>query len=122
MNNTKKKIIIFDDDEDILSICRLILEHGGWEVHIFTDCKNVEEKVSKVLPDVILMDNWIPDEGGVASTLKLKSNDQLKHIKVILFSANSAVNKLAEEAGADGFLEKPFELDRLEQVIGSDYT
>ncbi|MDB5150575.1 MAG: response regulator, partial [Mucilaginibacter sp.] len=49
-----KKIIIFDDDEDILSICSYVLEEQGWEVHTFTDCNNVTEKVSGICPDVIL--------------------------------------------------------------------
>ncbi|RZJ89894.1 MAG: hypothetical protein EOO20_09735 [Chryseobacterium sp.] len=39
MNKDPKKIIIFDDDEDILSICSYILEEQGWDVKTFTDCK-----------------------------------------------------------------------------------
>lgn len=41
----KKKVIIFDDDEDIVSICQYILEGNGWEVHAFTDCNDTIEKV-----------------------------------------------------------------------------
>jgi len=114
-----KKIAIFDDDEDILSICSYVLEEQGWEVHAFTDCNHVAEKVSAIHPDVILMDNWIPDAGGIVATQTLKNNEQLKSIPVIYFSANSDIQLLASNAGAESYLAKPFDLQQLEQVINS---
>ncbi|HTD39861.1 MAG TPA: response regulator [Mucilaginibacter sp.] len=114
-----RKIIIFDDDEDILSICSYVLEEQGWEVYAFTDCNNVAEKVSGIYPDVILMDNWIPDAGGIVATQTLKSNDKLKKIPVIYFSANSDIQLLASHAGAESYLAKPFDLNQLEQVISN---
>ena len=114
-----KKIVIFDDDEDILSICSYVLEEQGWEVHAFTDCNNVAEKVSAVHPDVILMDNWIPDAGGIVATQTLKNDNRLKNIPVIYFSANSDIQLLASNAGAESYLAKPFDLQQLEQVINS---
>lgn len=119
MSNTDKKIIIFDDDEDILSICSFILEEHGWKVNVFTDCNNIVEKVSAILPDVILMDNWIPDDGGIIATQKLKQNDQLKSIPIIYFSANSDIELLASHAGAETYLAKPFDLEELERVVNS---
>jgi DNA-binding NtrC family response regulator len=113
----KRKIIIFDDDEDILSICSYVLEEQGWEVHTFTDCNNVAEKVSAILPDVILMDNWIPDAGGIIATQTLKKSDKLKNIPVVYFSANSDIQLLANHAGAETYLAKPFDLYDLEKVI-----
>ena len=119
MDKTEKKIIIFDDDEDILSICNYILEEQGWNVHTFTDCNDIIEKVSGILPDVILMDNWIPDDGGIIATQTLKKHEQLKHIPVVYFSANSDIQLLAEHAGAESYLAKPFDLEELEQVINT---
>lgn len=113
----KKKIIIFDDDEDILSICSYVLEEQGWEVHTFTDCNNITEKVSDILPNVILMDNWIPDAGGIIATQTLKKTDIIKDIPVIYFSANSDIQLLANHAGAETYLAKPFDLHDLEKVI-----
>jgi two-component system cell cycle response regulator DivK len=114
-----RKIIIFDDDEDILSICIYVLEEQGWEVHAFTDCNNVTEKVSGIHPDVILMDNWIPDAGGIIATQTLKKNEELKNIPVIYFSANSDIQLLANHAGAESYLAKPFDLHQLENVINN---
>jgi two-component system cell cycle response regulator DivK len=112
-----KKIIIFDDDEDLLTICTYFLEENGWVVYTFNDCKEVVEHVSNILPDLILMDNWIPDEGGIAATHKLKQSEELSNIPVIYFSANSDIEKLSEMAGADGHLAKPFDLDELLSII-----
>jgi len=119
MSTSHKKIVIFDDDEDILSICSYILEEQGWEVHTFSDCNNIIEKVSGILPDVILMDNWIPDSGGIVATQTLKKTDVLKEIPVIYFSANSDIQILANHAGAQTYLAKPFDLEDLEKVINT---
>ncbi|MES2267757.1 MAG: response regulator [Bacteroidota bacterium] len=119
MNDKAKKIIIFDDDEDILSICSYILEEQGWEVHTFTDCNDITQKVSGISPDVILMDNWIPDAGGIIATQTLKKDEVLKNIPVVYFSANSDIQLLADHAGAETYLAKPFDLEELERVINS---
>ena len=112
-----KKIIIFDDDEDILSVCTYVLEEQGWEVHVFTDCNQIIDKVTSVMPHVILMDNWIPDTGGIVATQTLKSDETLKRIPVVYFSANSDIQVLAKQAGAEAYLAKPFDLEDMERVI-----
>ena len=119
MENSDKKIVIFDDDEDILSICSFILEEQGWKVFAYSDCNNIVEKVLNIMPDVILMDNWIPDDGGIIATQKLKKSDELKNIPVIYFSANSDIELLANHAGAETFLAKPFDLEDLERIINT---
>jgi DNA-binding response OmpR family regulator len=118
-NTTTKKIIIFDDDEDILSICNYILGEQGWEVYTFTDCNDIVSRVSDITPDVILMDNWIPDAGGITATQTLKRTENLKNIPVIYFSANSDIQLLANHAGAETYLAKPFDLEELERVINT---
>lgn len=117
MSNPGNRIAIFDDDEEILAICRFILEDKGWEVFTFVDCNEITGKVSSVSPDVILMDNWIPDEGGVIATRKLKKDEHLKNIPVIYFSANSDIELLASHAGAESYLAKPFDIEELERYI-----
>jgi DNA-binding NtrC family response regulator len=119
MENSDKKIVIFDDDEDILSICSFILEEQGWKVFAYSDCNNIVEKVLSITPDVILMDNWIPDDGGIIATQKLKKSEELKNIPVIYFSANSDIELLANHAGAETFLAKPFDLEDLERIINT---
>ena len=119
MINTDKKIVIFDDDEDILSICTYILEEDGWEVISFTDCNNPVGKLEDIQPHVIMMDNWIPDTGGIEATRALKHSAELRHIPVVYFSANSDIGLLAKQAGADAYLAKPFDLTDLKRVLAA---
>lgn len=114
-----KRILICDDDSDILSICQFILGEIGLEVHTRTDCNNIISVVDEVRPDVILMDNWIPDTGGIIATRILKQHPEFKKIPVIYFSANTDIKLLATEAGADSYLAKPFDISDLEKAIAS---
>ncbi len=112
-----KRILILDDDTDILTICVFILEDLGWEVHTRTNCINILDTVSEVQPSVILMDNWIPETGGVVATRLIKGHNNFKNIPVIYFSANHDIKNLSEQAGADTYLEKPFDISHFEKKI-----
>ena len=112
-----KRILIFDDDTDILEILNYLLKEKGWEVHTRTTCNNILETVSTNKPNIILMDNWIPETGGIKATQSLKKDAELSKIPVVYFSANNDIEQLAEEAGADAYLAKPFDLDDLERII-----
>ena len=114
-----KRILIFDDDIDILSICTYILEQLGWEVHTRLDCNNILEVIKEVAPYVILMDNWIPNTGGIVATQTIKAHPEFKSIPVIYFSANNDIKNLSLKAGADTYLEKPFDISQFEHVINS---
>lgn len=113
----KKKVLICDDDTDILFICSYIFEKQGCEVYTRTHCNNIIDMVKEIEPDVILMDNWIPDTGGIVASRAIKADENLQHIPIVYFSANNDIKALAQEAGADAFLAKPFDLEELEKVI-----
>jgi CheY-like chemotaxis protein len=113
----KKKILILDDDPDILQICTIVLKKKGFEVIAFNNSNNILEQVSNHQPDVILMDNWIPGPGGIEATRILKDDSEWQNIPVIFFSANSNVNQLASDARADYFLQKPFDIAELEDIV-----
>jgi two-component system, OmpR family, alkaline phosphatase synthesis response regulator PhoP len=115
----KKKIIIYDDDTDLLEVCSLILEAKNFAVVTKEKCTEILNDIREHKPDVILMDNWIPDIGGVKATRLVKDSDSYRHIPVIFFSANNNVNELAVEAGADYFLQKPFDISELETIVGN---
>lgn len=114
-----KRILIFDDDEDILVLCRYILEEIGWEVHTRNTCNNVLDTVGQVRPTVILMDNWIPDTGGIIATKSIKADETFKKIPVIYFSANQDIENLSKQATADTFIAKPFDVREFEVLINS---
>jgi len=113
----QKKVFIFDDNTDILELCTFILEDAGYEIKTSSTSNNIIDQVSGYIPDIIFMDNWLPDVGGIEATRELKAHDTLKTIPVIYFSANNDVMSLADQAGADGYLSKPFDIQELENII-----
>lgn len=113
----QKKVFIFDDNTDILELCTFILEDAGYEIKTSSTSNNIIDQVSAYIPDIIFMDNWLPDVGGIEATRELKAHDTLRHIPVIYFSANNDVMLLADQAGADGYLSKPFDIQELENII-----
>jgi len=115
----EKSVLVFDDDVDILSILTYLLEEKGWKINTRTTCANILQDIEETKPDIILMDNWIPDSGGKKATQLIKSHPEYKNIPVIYFSANNDVATLAEEAGADTYLAKPFDLDELEDLLSN---
>ncbi|MHB1179757.1 MAG: response regulator [Daejeonella sp.] len=68
----RKRILICDDDLDLLSVCKLALEEAGWEVFTRSHCRQILSILNEVNPDIILMDNWIPDSGGIVTTKAIK--------------------------------------------------
>jgi CheY-like chemotaxis protein len=114
---SKKKILIFDDDTIILEVVTIIFEEGGYEVEISETSHDIIQKVSQFQPDVILMDNWIPNIGGVEATKLLKSYEEFKKIPVIYITANNDISSLAASAQADDYIAKPFNLDDLEEKV-----
>ncbi|MES2829046.1 MAG: response regulator [Bacteroidota bacterium] len=112
-----KKVFVFDDNTDILELCTIILEDAGYEIKTSSTSNNIIDQVNGYTPDIIFMDNWLPDVGGIEATRELKKHSVLKSIPVIYFSANNDVKSLAQEAGADGYLSKPFDIQELEDII-----
>ncbi|WP_312338179.1 response regulator [Sphingobacterium sp.] len=112
-----KTILIFDDDINILEVCSIVLEHEGYNVETNDNTRNVIECVEAIHPDLILMDNWIPTLGGVHATKLLKAHPDYNEIPIVLLSANYNLEKLAQEAGADNYLAKPFDLIDLEDMV-----
>lgn len=109
----EKSVLIFDDDDDLLTIFTFLFEENNWTVHTRSVCDNAAQTAFEIGPDLILMDNWIPSIGGIAATKELKADTRVNKIPVIYISANNDVHKLSDQAGADAFMSKPFDLDVL---------
>lgn len=104
------KIILYDDDAEILYLCRFILEDCGYEVHSLQNCHRVLEDVAKLQPDLILMDLKMPGNNAGAAIGALKGNEATHHIPVLLFSAQPDIAEISRSVRADGYIEKPFSL------------
>lgn len=108
----KKKILVSEDDAGILDVLRLMLEDENYEVEISRDGKKIYQ-LDNELPDLILLDIWMSGVDGRDLCRYLKNNDKTKNIPVIILSANKDTEQIAKEVGADGFLQKPFDMEEL---------
>ena len=113
----KKCILILDDDVEILSVCKIILEKQAYHVEVRTHCDNIIKDISELKPIMVLMDFWIPHMGGESATKLMKKNKGTRDIPVILFSASSDIEEVCKRTNANGFLRKPFEIDTLLKIV-----
>lgn len=109
-----KKILIIEDDPDILEILNVILEFEGYDVVLSVDgeaCYHLPD----IKPDLILMDVRLkqPGQNGDALCLQLKSDEGTRCFPVILLSAENDLCALSKACGANGFLSKPFDVSAL---------
>lgn len=114
---SNKTILIFDDNKALLDTFTIVLESFGYEVSTSATSHDIIEKVDNVKPDLIIMDNWIPEIGGIEATQLLKKHPRHQQIPVIFCSATSDLETVSKEAGAETYLSKPFDIDDLESKI-----
>lgn len=112
-----KKILIFDDDKSILEVFTIIFAENGYDVEISETSHDIIERVEAFKPDLILMDNWIPEIGGIEALKLLRNHQDFKNIPVIYVSANSDIASLAKKAQANDYIAKPFDLTELETKV-----
>lgn len=114
-----KRILVVDDDVDILCVVQLVLDSNGFEVVAISDWKQIDGQIVGFNPDLILLDVSLGTQDGRNICKQLKSNASTKHISIILFSANHNVEKSIPECQADYFIAKPFDINNLIQGINN---
>jgi DNA-binding response OmpR family regulator len=117
----KKKILVADDDSGIRDIYKIIFEKAGYIIEIKGDAEEVL-KNNFTIPDVFLIDKLLSGYDGLDICRYLKSNPLTSHIPVIMVSASPDISVTAIKAGADDFVEKPFDLKYLLKVIESNIS
>ncbi|MCQ9207983.1 MAG: response regulator [Omnitrophica bacterium] len=111
----KKRILIVDDDPDILDILRLTIPEEEYEVVQAEDGQEALDKVYERPPDLIILDYVIPKIDGRAVCQKLKKDVLLRHMPIIMLTGKGDVKDKVKglDAGADDYIVKPFEPEEL---------
>ncbi|TWR30952.1 response regulator [Mucilaginibacter pallidiroseus] len=111
------KIIICDDEQEILDITSMILEAEGYTVIPTINSLTVTELVASEKPDIVLLDLWMPGLSGDQVARQLRSDEAVKSIPIIVISASRDGREIAFAAGANDFLEKPYDIDALLSIV-----
>ena len=114
MNTSDKKIMIIDHDEMTIEILKFILKREGYKISIAKDGINALERISTIMPDLVITNIIVPLKSGLEIISHIKQN--FKTIRVVALSALGEEENTVEEAfelGVDYFIAKPFNPNEL---------
>ena len=113
----RKTIMVADDDQDILDVLTTVLIYNGYHVDTSFNGETLHSLNAHNLPDLLLLDIWMSGLDGREVCLNLKQNEDTKDLPIILISANHDIAQAAKEAGANGYVAKPFNIKQLLDII-----
>jgi len=110
---SEKKILLLDDNKDLLLIVQIILKSQGYDVVQACCVDEAALKIRVHKPALILMDVFIKEEDGREFCSQLKRDEETSQIKVVMMSGIESDNALLYQIGADDFIQKPFDYNDL---------
>ncbi len=125
LDNGKLKILVVDDDPEIVELFVDVLERDGrFEVKTASTGYDAGMLTQEFRPDLIILDYMLPDVNGNVVCQRIRSNAEFEHTKIIIVSGvvnQDEINDLLK-AGADDFVKKPFNIEKLIERIGELLT
>jgi CheY-like chemotaxis protein len=115
----RRRVLVVDDEPDVLLLCRVNLEFEGYEVMEAADGVEAMSRVRERRPDVILLDVMMPRMDGWQVLTELKADDQLADIPVVMLTAKVQDQDQIRgwSSGASEYITKPFSPLSLSQVL-----
>ncbi|MGN6533313.1 MAG: response regulator [Ginsengibacter sp.] len=111
------KILVVDDDVDILSLVETILSMNNFDVEAISRWEDIHNKMAEFKPNLVLLDVMLGGADGRDICKNLHLDKKTENIPVILFSANPEMGKYINECMAQDFVAKPFEISNLLKTI-----
>jgi len=108
--NKKEKILVLDDDPDIGTMIKMMLEYKGYSVTVSDRAEQANEILKTDEVDLIIMDMLLSGVNGTDLCSELKKDSSLAHTPVIMISAHPNAKEICLQAGADEFISKPFDM------------
>lgn len=112
---SKVRVVAIDDVSDILDLIEYNLTKEGMEVHAFANSADALQYIQKSPPDIIVSDWMMPDPDGLEVCRRIRSNDLVRHIPIIMLTCKGSIHdyRLALQAGAQDYIVKPVRMDEL---------
>lgn len=114
-----KKILIVDDEQDIVETLKFILEAQGYTCFCAYNGEDGLNQAKEIMPDLIILDVMMPKINGYKISRLLKYDNKYKNIPIIMVTARSQEQDklIGEETGVNEYISKPFELDEILAVV-----
>ena len=114
-----KKILVVDDEVDLVKTVRFSLEAEGYTVLVSYNGEDALNQARKENPDLVLLDIMLPRLDGYKVCRLLKFDERYKHIPILMLTAKTQERDktLGVETGADEYITKPFDMDQLMEKI-----
>ena len=116
LESGKRKVLLVDDDAELVELMTKVLEEDGrFEVRVAGNGFDAGMMVKEYHPDLIVLDVMLPDINGKEVCQRVRSDSALDDVKIICISGMVEQDKIGElrQAGANDFLQKPFEVEKL---------
>ncbi|MGB3570503.1 MAG: response regulator [Phormidesmis sp.] len=115
------KLLVVDDLPDNLFLMEAVLgDEDGYQVEYVDSGKAALESIEESVPDLILLDIMMPEMTGYEVTRRIRQDQTLPHIPIILVTAHDELGAAESlQAGADGFIHKPFDIEEMLATIES---
>jgi len=119
MASQRAKVLVVDDEPDVLLLCRVNLEFEGYEVIEAVDGEQAMEQARSESPDVVLLDVMMPKMDGWQVLSAIKADEALEHIPVVMLTAKVQDQDQIRgwSRGAADYIAKPFSPLALSQVL-----
>ncbi len=115
----KRKILIVDDEPNIVMTLEYTFKKKDFEVYIARDGSEALQILESNSPDVVLLDIMMPNVDGYQTLKQIRDNDRLKNTKVVFLTAKNKASDIEEglKLGADKYLTKPFSIKKIVSEI-----
>jgi CheY-like chemotaxis protein len=112
-------VLVVDDSADNLAVISLFLQQQGYRVVTANNGEDAVTVAGQMLPNIILMDINLPTLDGLGATRRIRDTDTLRDVPVVAITAfgTEGFQRAAYDAGISGYLTKPIDLDRMNQLI-----
>jgi len=115
-----KIIVLVEDDPAIRDAMHFILSEAEYRLIVYSSAEEVLSE--NIVPDIFLVDKQLSGANGLALCRRLKRTEKTKNIPVIMLSASPNIKQLAQKAGADDAIEKPFTPKQLQEKISQVFS
>ncbi len=111
-------VLVIDDEKAYTKVMAMVLGEYGFDSFPANSAKDAWELLSKVTPDLVLLDVMMPEIDGITFLGELRENAELRAVPVLVVTAYTETREKAMSAGASGYLKKPFSAQQLRDSIG----